>query len=338
MPETQYTLYAVGNALVDMEFALEDQQLREIGVEKGVMTLVDEAQHQSLFDQLYPTHGKRACGGSAANTLIATTYLGGRTYYTCKIADDEAGHFFLKDLTNAGVHTNAKETMAPGTTGKCLVMITPDAERTMNTFLGISADISEKEIEENAIKASEYVYLEGYLAGSPTGLQAAVRTREIAQANGVKTALTFSDPNIVNYCRPSLEKIVGTTPLNLVFCNEQEALRWAKTDDLEMATIELKKVTQAFAITLGAKGALIFDGRQTQLVPGTQVTAIDTNGAGDIFAGAFLYGINHDMSYFEAARLANLAAARLVQQYGPRLQPQAYSDLLSDFSKSKEIA
>ena len=326
----EYQVYAVGNALVDMEFAVEDQYLESIQVEKGVMTLVDEARHDELYDALYASHGNKACGGSAANTLIAVSYFGGKSFYSCKIADDPSGHFFLEDLLAAGVDTNAKENMGKGTTGKCLVMITPDAERTMNTFLGISADISETEVQETAIASSEYLYMEGYLAGSPSALKAAIKAREVAEQNGVKIALTFSDPNMVNFCRSGLEAMLGDKKIDLLFCNEHEAMSWCNTDNIEASVEQLKQITKTFCVTLGANGCLVFDGEHLNQVPTNKVTAIDSNGAGDMFAGAFLHGITSGNSFTDAATFANAAAAELVKHYGPRLKPEGYKALLAD--------
>ncbi len=330
----KYQVYAVGNALVDMEFAVEDEFLKRSGVEKGVMTLVDEQRHDELFNTLYPSHGNKACGGSAANTLIAVSYFGGKSFYTCKIADDESGHFFLEDLNAAGVRTNAKERMAPGTTGKCIVMITPDAERTMNTYLGISASISDKDVDEEAIRASEYVYLEGYLAGSETALQAAIKTREVAESENIKIALTFSDPNMITFCRQGLSDMLGQNKIDLLFCNENEALSWCEEDNLESCITKLEDISKTFAITLGAQGCLVFDGNKQYRIPTTKVNAIDTNGAGDMFAGAMLYGITTGLSYERSAQFANLAASQLVQHYGPRLKAEGYQALIQTFKNT----
>lgn len=326
----RYHVYGVGAALVDTEIEVSDADLRAMNVEKGLMTLVDEPRQAQLLAHLegHLVHSKRASGGSAANTIIAVAQFGGSAFYSCKVADDDNGRFYLQDLRTAGVeHIDGADRTA-GITGKCLVLITPDAERSMNTFLGISATLSEAELAPAAIKESEYVYLEGYLVTSPTGRAAAIRTREIAEQHGVKTSLSFSDPGIVGYFRDGLREMLGDR-VDLLFCNRDEALSWAQTDNLEQAIAELKTIATTFAITLGADGALVYDGKQLHEIAPHKVKAIDTNGAGDMFAGAFLYAITQGQSFPEAGRLASVAAATVVADFGPRLSTAAQQQVLA---------
>lgn len=325
---SNYHIYGLGAALVDTEVEVTDQFLAQSGIEKGLMTLVDEARQRELM-QLLQDHlvgSKRASGGSACNSIIAASYFGAKVFYSCKVADDDNGRFFHHDTRAAGVATRMDE-LPEGTTGKCLVMITPDAERTMNTFLGISASLSTADLDLDALKASEYLYLEGYLVTSETGRHAAIQAREHAQVNGVKTALSLSDPGMVQYFRDGLQAMIGER-VNLLFCNRDEALHWAKSDNIEHAVEALKQVADTFAITLGKDGSLVFDGTDLIQVPGTPVKAIDTNGAGDMFAGAFLYAITQGQSYADAARLANHAAAAVVSQFGPRLPAHRHDEIL----------
>ncbi|MFV2005511.1 MAG: adenosine kinase, partial [Gammaproteobacteria bacterium] len=205
----KYDVYGLGNALVDMEFEINDQFLQENNIDKGVMTLVDENQQHELIGQLDVFEGNKASGGSAANTLIAVSCMGGSAYYSCKVADDEPGHFYLGDLQTAGVDCNMNGKHKGGITGKCLVMVTPDAERTMHTFLGISSELSPYEISEEAIKNASYCYLEGYLTTSETGKAANIEARKIAEANNIKTALTFSDPFVVEHFRDGFTETIG---------------------------------------------------------------------------------------------------------------------------------
>jgi sugar/nucleoside kinase (ribokinase family) len=198
----------------------------------------------------------------------------------------------------------------------------------MNTFLGISATLSTDDLAPEAIADSEYVYLEGYLVTSPTGRAAAIRAREIAERSNVKTALSFSDPGIVGYFRDGLREMLGER-VDLLFCNRDEALSWAQTDDLERAMAELKTIARTFAITLGAEGAVVFDGSELHRIAPHAVKAVDTNGAGDMFAGAFLYGITRGDSFAEAGRLASVAAATVVADFGPRLSAEAQRRVLA---------
>lgn len=322
-----YHVYGLGAALVDTEVEVSDSFLQQAEIEKGLMTLVDEQRQAQLLDLMrdHLVGSNRSSGGSACNSIIAASYFGAQTFYSCKVANDDNGKFFHHDTQAAGVTTRAND-LPNGTTGKCLVMITPDAERTMNTYLGISETLDVDDLDIDALKRSEYVYLEGYLVTSPTGRQAAIRAREIAEQSGVKTALSLSDPGMVEFFRDGLSDMIGKQ-VDLLFCNKDEALGWTNTDSIEAAAEALKDSARTFAMTMGKDGALVFDGKTLEHVAGEGVKAIDTNGAGDMFAGAFLYAITHGHSYAEAARLANHAAALVVSQYGPRLKPEQHAAL-----------
>lgn len=324
----KYHVYGIGNALVDMEFEVHDEFFSKNAIDKGVMTLVDEARQHQLISHLDAFEGKKACGGSAANTIIAVSYFGGKAFYSCKVAKDDLGDFYIRDLQAAGVDSNlANGSRKDGITGKCLVMVTPDAERTMNTFLGITETFSVDELHLDALRNSEYLYIEGYLVTSGTGRHAAIEARKLAEASGVKTALTFSDPAMVKFFRDGLAEMIGNR-VNLLFCNEHEAKTWAGSDSLDDAITALKKVADTFAITLGGKGALVFDGKHMIDIGPHPIKAVDSNGAGDMFAGAFLYGITHGHSFYEAGNIASLAAARVVSQFGPRLNAAAHREVL----------
>ncbi len=291
------------------------------------MTLVDKEQQQTLYDALAGHTGKMASGGSAANTIIAVSHFGGQAFYSCKVANDPAGDFYVQDLVAAGVDTNLHKERESGVSGKCIVLITADAERTMHTYLGISETVSEADLHEDAIVNSDYCYLEGYLVTSDSGRAAAIKARQIAEKAGVKTALTFSDPNMVRFFKDGLQEMLGDK-VDLLFCNREEALTWTGADTIADAAEELKLLCNSFAITLGAEGALIFDGQRQQQVAAAKVHAVDSNGAGDMFAGAFLYGLTHGYDYIKSAELATRAAGLLVTQFGPRLKIDQHKDLL----------
>lgn len=325
----KYHVYGVGNALVDMEFSVRDEFFEELEIAKGLMTLVDEKRQIELLAYLGHKNGTWACGGSAANTVIAVSYFGGQSFYSCKVANDELGDFYVEDMRTAGVDSNINGSRTEGETGRCLVMVTPDAERTMNTFLGITESLSTEELDETAIAASEYLYMEGYLVTSDTGRAAAIRAREIAERNGVKTALTFSDPAMVQYFRDGLQEMIGTR-VDLLFCNEGEALAWTGAQEIDQAVEDLKSIARTFVVTLGSRGALIYDGAQTIPVAPCPTQAVDSNGAGDMFAGAFLYALTHGYSHESAGRLASTAAAQVVSRFGPRLDAEAHKVLLQE--------
>ncbi len=324
-----YHVYGIGAALVDTEIEITDDELATMGVEKGLMTLVDEARQAELLDHLqgHMVHAKRASGGSAANTVIAASYFGAEAFYSCKVANDENGHFYLDDIKAAGVDSNFHSEREHGTTGKCLVLISPDAERSMNTFLGISETLCSNEINEEALANSAFAYIEGYLVTSPSGRAAAIKTRQIAEQNDVKTAISLSDPGMVEFFKDGLREMIGEG-VDLLFCNEAEALGWGDTDSLDQAIESLKEVAKTFAITLGAKGALVYDGEQLLDIAPHAVQAVDTNGAGDMFAGAFLYAISQGHDHRHAGTLASRAAAEVVANWGPRLPADAHGQLL----------
>ena len=326
----KYNVYGIGNALVDLEFKVNEQFLYDHKVEKGVMTLVDEATQFRLINAINSEDTERKSGGSAANSIIAINQFGGKSFYSCKVANDEFGDFYLKDMKDAGVDTNLDNaTREEGITGKCLVMVTSDAERTMNTYLGITTEMSVNEIDEYAIKDSEYIYLEGYLVTSNKGVEAMKLGKKIAEDNGVKTAMTLSDPSIVQIFKEQMIDVVGAS-VDLLFCNEEEAMVFTGKDNLEEARQALKRDARRFVITQGRNGAIIFDGETFIDIESYPVKAVDTNGAGDMFAGAFLYGITHGHTYAGSGKLASLAASRVVSQFGPRLKWHEVQNILSE--------
>lgn len=327
----RYHIYGIGAALVDTEIEVTDQDLAQLGITKGHMTLVDTERQQAVMDYLsgHLVHARRASGGSAANSVIAASYFGANAFYSCKVANDENGHFYLHDMQAAGVDCNGIQPSAIGDTGKCLVLITPDAERTMLTHLGISETLCVQALHAEAIAQAQYAYIEGYLVTSPTGRAAAIRLREVAESHGVKTAISLSDPGMVEFFGDGLREMIGAG-VDLLFCNEEEARGFTATHSTEAAAEKLKAYAKTFAITCGARGALIFDGSTMHTIAPHAVKAVDTNGAGDMFAGAFLYAITHGYSWVEAGRLASRAAAEVVSSYGPRLAGESHGAIRAE--------
>ncbi len=328
-----YHVYGIGNALVDKEFEVTDQFLTDNNIEKGLMTLIEQDQQVTLLNNLKKEFGlkKRAGGGSAANTIVAISQFGGKTFYACKVADDETGNFYMKDLAVAGVETKLDQIKGYGVTGKCLVMITDDAERTMNTYLGITSDFSEDDLHIEELCDSEYLYIEGYLVTSDVSRNAAIKARQIANENGVKTAFTFSDPAMVTYFKNGISEIIGGG-VDVLFCNEEEAQTFTNTSNLNNAIVELSKVARKVVVTRGSKGAKIITDNIHVDIEAYSVKAIDTNGAGDMFAGAFMYGLTHGMSDRAAGMLASESAARIVATFGARLDKNTQKGLLKNYN------
>lgn len=327
----KFDVYGVGNALVDKEFEVDESFFQDHDIEKGLMTLVGQKEQQKLLDVLIEKYGikKRAGGGSAANTLYALSQFGGNAFLSCKVANDETGDFYINELGNHTIKTNTESQRIEGTTGRCIVMISPDAERTMHTFLGVSETISAQEIDFDAVKQSEYVYIEGYLVTSPSAKAAIVELKRFAEANNIKTAMTFSDPAMLEYFLDNVNDVLGTG-VDLLFCNEKEVKLWAGTEDFDAACEMMKSKAKRFAITRGAKGARLFDGNDYITVDAHSVEAVDTNGAGDMFAGAFMYALTQGKDFETAGKLASLASATVVSNFGPRLEADQHQRVATE--------
>jgi sugar/nucleoside kinase (ribokinase family) len=327
----KYDIYGIGAALVDTEVEVSDDFLSKASIDKGVMTLVDEARQAELIGSLSAQDSAmlRKCGGSVCNSVVAASSLGAQAFFSGKVADDTDGQLYIDDLKEAGVdfHAAGQES---GVTGKCLVMVTDDAERTMNTFLGASEDLSAREIDQAALLDSEWFYVEGYLVTDEARTAATKAAVELAKSKGVKVAISLSDPFVVSVFGDSLRQVIGDG-VDLIFCNKDEATAFTGTETLEAASEALKQYTKTFAITDGARGAITFDGASLEQSEGVKAEAIDTNGAGDMFAGAFLYAITAGKGYGWAASLANDCAAKVVARFGPRLDPADFASIKQRF-------
>jgi len=327
----KYDIYGIGNALVDTEYEVDDAFISKAGVGKGLMTLIDSDERKRLLNLLEVEHEHRAIkqagGGSAANTMVAAAQLGANSFYSCKVASDETGDFFMSDLKIAGVDTNLDAGREEGITGKCISMVTPDAERTMTTHLGITETLSPNELNKEALRNSTYLYIEGYLVTSPTAFEAVKETIDIAKEAGVQVSLTLSDPAMVENFKASFDAL-AELGIDLIFCNEDEAMLWTAARNRGEAMARLKTVCGKVVMTCGKEGALVFDGNEETMSVGVPTKAVDTTGAGDIFAGTFLFGLTHGMSFPACADLANRAASLLVSSFGARADQAALRGLL----------
>lgn len=328
---TRYDLYAIGNALVDSEYKVTDAQLQAMGVDKSHMTLIDADRAAELQRHLQGIETHRSGGGSAGNTVVALAQFGGKAFYSCRVGDDELGAFYIHDLAANGVDTNLTQNPPQaGVTGSCTVLITADAERSMSTFLGATAELNATALQPQDLQNAKVYYMEGYLASSPTGLQAALKGRQIALDSGIKLATTLSDVSMIRFCRDGLTAIIGDR-LDYLFCNEEEAHVWCGTSDLDAIYEQMGKLAATVCLTRGPQGCVVIEGSSHTAVPTDKVTAVDTNGAGDMFAGAFLYGITQGYSHLEAARFANRAAGELVSRYGNRMPQDAMDAIKAAF-------
>ena len=311
-----YDVYGVGNALVYMQTRGSDELLYTVGVPKGIMTLVDEESQLKVLGQLRGSTVTRCAGGSAANTVIGVADFGGTAAYAAKTGRDEIGTFCLKDMRQIGVAIEVPP--GDGVTGTCVVLITDDAQRTMLTHLGISATLGPDDIRESEIRQAKWVYIEGYLFAGDSTKAAALKAIELAVKNGVKVALTVSDPFLIDHFRDDFWQLIEG-PVDLLFCNLEEARALTgKHDPIECAH-DIHQHAANVALTLGADGSLLMHDKKTTPIEGVPSKAIDTTGAGDMYAAGILYGITNGLSWQHAGHLASHAAARIVSQLGARL-------------------
>lgn len=326
----KYDVYGIGNALVDTEYEVTNDFLDLAKLPKGVMTLIDAEDRVRLVQLLEREHEhqmvKLSGGGSAANTIVAVSQLGCRAFYSCKVANDQTGDFFVKDLEDLGISTNLTTKREPGVTGECISMVTPDAERTMTTHLGITQQFSTQELKPDALRNSSILYIEGYLVSSPSAFEAALEAQSIARAAGVKVALTLSDPAMVENFKSAFDTIISRG-IDILFCNTEEANLWTSTSTPEDAVTVIREACPFFAMTCGKDGAMVSDGQEVIHVPGVPTAAVDTTGAGDNFAGAFLAKMCSGSDLRTATAFANQSAALLVASFGARLTTDMVNSL-----------
>jgi sugar/nucleoside kinase (ribokinase family) len=319
-----YDVYGVGNALVDVQARVSDDFIQGLGLNKGIMTLVDDDAQAGVIAQLNGSPVNQCAGGSAANTIVGLAEFGGKAAFVGKVASDAIGDFFLNDMRALGVDYRVTRA-ASGQTGTCAVLITPDAQRTMLTNLAVSTCLAPSDIDEAMIAKSKYVYVEGYLLTGESTKQAAYRAMSLAKSLGVKVAFTASDPFLINLLRDEIWELI-TGPVDLFFCNEEEAKSLTGKSDPVQCAAMIHEHAENVAMTLGAKGSILMHGGETIPVEGVAVDAIDTTGAGDMYAGALLYGITSGMTWHQAGHLASHAAARVVAQLGARLEDKFTPD------------
>lgn len=314
----KYDVTALGNALVDLQARVEAPFLRRVGVEPGFMTLVDAQRQDLVLQALRDVPVAASSGGSAANTIVGIAEMGGKTAYCCRVGDDEYGQFYVEDLRRLGIEVPG-DRRADGPTGTCVVLITPDAQRTMLTHLGASAMLGPDDVDADQIVASKWLYVEGYLLPGDSTREAAIMAMGIAREKGVKVALTVSDPFCVKACHEMLWELIDTS-VDLLFCNEAEARALTgKEDPLECAHV-IHSHASSVALTYGSKGSILLHDGAMHPVEGVPCEAVDTTGAGDMYAAGILYGITHGLSWPAAGRLASHAASRVVSNLGARLQ------------------
>lgn len=316
----KYDVFGIGNALVDCVCMVDDSFLVENNIEKGVMTLVDKEKQKLLIEKIKNTKPFIQSGGSVSNSIFILSQLGGSGYSSFLVSDDDFGNIYINDLKNNGVKTGEKKyTIAAGMTGSCLVLTTPDAERTMNTCLSISTKYSIKNINFDDLNNSKYLYIEGYLVTSELSMQAIHDCISYCKKNNIKIALTFSDLSMVKFFKDKLESILNYK-IDLLFCNEEEAKAFSEKPSLNESSNFLLQFSKLVVITRGDKGSFIATSKEKINIDSVKTDAIDTVGAGDAFSGAFLFGINNGMGLENSGKLASALSSKVVSKIGPRLE------------------
>ena len=326
-PGAELDVFGVGNAMVDILALVDDDFVREHDLPKGGMLLVDSEKQGGLLRELERASLEMQSGGSAANTIISVALSGGTGFYTGKVARDPNGEFYRQDMIAAGVHFDvrpAPEESKP--TGSCLVLTTPDAERTMCTHLGVSIQLSEADIDVDQLGRCKLAYIEGYLWDAPGPRKACIEAMEQAKRLGVRTAFTFSDPFLVNRFPDDFRRVVHDY-CDILFCNADEARQLMDSESVERATELLGHRAELVFVTDGANGCLISHDGAVERIDGFQVDAIDTVGAGDAFAGGVLFGLARGYEPRVAARWGNYLASRVVTIHGARYPESLASQL-----------
>jgi sugar/nucleoside kinase (ribokinase family) len=307
----------LGNAIVDIFLELNEDEFSGLGFERGTMRLVEAVEQQGLIDQFRSRDPRLVSGGSVANSMIALSQLGGQGAFIGCVGDDRYGLFYETEFEELGIDIG-NPAVVGATTGTCVCIITPDAERTMRTCLAVSSHLSERHVDEERIKNSEWLFIEGYVLANPNTGQGAVREAvKLAKKNGVKIALTCSEAFIVNVFGTAFHDALAHA--DLLFCNASEAAAVTKTHSAADAFAKLKDVVPACIVTDGPHGAFVRHGDRDLHIPAFACEPKDLTGAGDMFAGAFLYGITHGVPAEKAAKAACYLSMKVITQIGARL-------------------
>ena len=311
-----FDVFGMCNALFDIQAEVSEQTLAQLAVEKGSMLLIDEEQQRIMVAAVYEDLVNTEPGGSGCNTLIGLAQLGGTACYTSRVGTDEHGKMYAAKLADLGVKPNLG--VVDGVTGICLVLVTPDAQRTLCTFLGLSRDLRKDDVVAEDIKASKYIYVTGYLWDTDNQKEAVLHAMNVANENGVKVSLSLSDPFCVNRHKDDFLRILKDH-VDVVFGNKDEAMAITDTGTPLQAIAALSKHCDIAVVTMDDQGSLIQQGNVLYQIPSYPVKAVDTTGAGDMYAAGLLYGLTQNLPLDITGRIASWCAAQVVAKLGPRL-------------------
>ena len=313
----KYQIVGIGNAMVDVLSRAEDSFLAEAGIEKGIMQLIDMDRAVELYARVGPA--KEISGGSAANTIAGIAHLGGRTAYVGKVKDDQLGAIFAHDLRAQGADYDTKmaDKDAPQETGRCIVIVTPDGERSMNTYLGVTEFLSPEDIDPEQMAEAEWIYLEGYRFDGPESHAAFAKAIEACKGAGGRVSLTLSDPFCVERHRDAFRDMIRDH-VDLLFCNRAEMLSMYGGEDFDAALSQAAAEVSIVACTDSENGAHIRSEGQHWHVPAHPTDIVDATGAGDLFAGAFLWGLAEGHDLETCGKMGNLGASEIIGHIGAR--------------------
>jgi sugar/nucleoside kinase (ribokinase family) len=328
---------AIGNALVDTVFKVEHSLIQELGLEIDQMTLSSAEEHSPIIERLIESGADTVsdCGGSATNSLVAAASFGAKCFHTCKVSDDQDGVRYLESLKEAGVgHKGNMASANKIPTGKCLILVTPDAKRTMTTALNVSSLMDENDLDLDQIANSKIFYIEGYMVTSEENYKVTLQAlNHLQDFPDVKIAFSLSDPGIVmGFKEKFLE--MESFGLDYIFGNDDEAMAFVDAENIEETFVKLQEKSYTSIITMGEKGSAVITSEEIIHTPKANIEPIDTNGAGDMFAGSFMYALLQDNDLKSCAEFANYGASKVVETFGPRLTQESYKEVLNNFKKS----
>ena len=332
----KYDISALGNALVDTQYKVDHDFLNSFGLEADAMTLASSEEQAPIIKKLIEigSESMSDCGGSATNSLVAAANYGSNCHHVCRVADDEDGKKYLDSLRSAGVkHIGVSEENTDMPTGKCLILVTPDAKRTMISMLGVSAFLGSSDIDYDVVQNSKIFYIEGYMVTSDDNFNAVISVLENLKASETLKALSLSDAGIVHGFKEKFD-LIESYGIDMIFCNDDEAIAFSGKDSFDDAVEFYKSKSYMTAITKGSEGSVVIENNNVHLTKAEEIIPIDTNGAGDMFAGSFMHAYLEGNDIQTCAKFSNYASSRVVETFGPRLDAKGYSEVLNKLKKS----
>ena len=332
----KYDISALGNALVDTQYKVDHDFLNSFGLEADAMTLASSEEQAPIIKKLIEigSESMSDCGGSATNSLVAAANYGSNCHHVCRVADDEDGKKYLDSLRSAGVkHIGVSEENTDMPTGKCLILVTPDAKRTMISMLGVSAFLGSSDIDYDVVQNSKIFYIEGYMVTSDDNFNAVISVLENLKASETLKALSLSDAGIVHGFKEKFD-LIESYGIDMIFCNDDEAIAFSGKDSFDDAVEFYKSKSYMTAITKGSEESVVIENNNVHLTKAEEIIPIDTNGAGDMFAGSFMHAYLEGHDIQTCAKFSNYASSRVVETFGPRLDAKGYSEVLNKLKKS----